>query len=152
MILAKILKEHDACHDAVEWIGSKGLKTAWNKCERGDWMLWALGKLDLDRKTLVRIVCDCAEPALQYVPEGELRPAEAIRVARLWCDGNATIDEVKRAAYAAADAACAAYVACAAAHAAHAAASLKHSADIVRKYVSVDEVKQLMIDHKWETR
>jgi len=61
------------------------------------------------------------------VPDGEDRPANAIRVTRAWLDGNSSIyevDEARRAAYAAANAA-AAYVAAyaAASAAAYAAAN-----------------------------
>ena len=96
-----------ACAEAVEWVGRRGLKTAWRDCPRGDWMLWLGGRLDIDRKLLVLAACDCAETALKYVPEGEDRPAKAIQTARNWCNGTATVQECRAAAdaaYAAADA------------------------------------------------
>ena len=88
-----------ACWEAVKWVGSKSLKTAWRDCPRGDWMLWLAGRLDIDRKLLVLAACDCVETALQYVPEGEDRPAAAIQTARNWCNGTASIEEVLSAAY-----------------------------------------------------
>ncbi len=112
----------NACTEAVEWCGSRGLVKAWRECPRGDWMLWLAGRIDIDRKLLVLATCDCAETALQYVPEGEDRPAKCIQVARNWCEGTASMDDVKAArrdAYAAyAAAAAAAYAYAAAAYAA----------------------------------
>ena len=73
---------------------------------------------------------------LPYVPVGEDRPRLAIELAEAWCNGRATIVEVRTAAYAAyaayaaadaadadADAAYAAYAAADAAYAANAAAN-----------------------------
>ena len=37
------LKRLDACSEAIEWLEEKGIDTieeAWQRCERGDWMLW----------------------------------------------------------------------------------------------------------------
>jgi len=94
----KKLKALDACSDAVEWVGRKTLKTAWAKCERGDWLLWYAFRAGVDRKLLVLAACDCAETALQYVPEGELRPAQAIQAARNWCAGTGTAKAASAAA------------------------------------------------------
>ncbi len=156
------LNNMNACSEAVEWVGRRGIKTAWRDCKRGDWMLWLAGRLDIDRKLLVLAACDCAETALQYVPEGEGRPAKAIQTARNWCNGTASIDDVRAArraaaasaaataataAYAAAYAAAtatAAYAAAAAAYADAAAArkqSLTTSADLVRKRIPIEIIE-----------
>lgn len=160
------LEKLGACREAIEWVDERTLDEAWAVCERGDWMLWLLGWLadtEEKRKPLVLAACDCAELALKYVPAGELRPAEALRVARAWALGDGVaLDDVRRAAYAtyaaytayAAAAAYAAYAAAAAAYAATAAyaaaaataaaataaytaartATLKACADIVRRH------------------
>jgi hypothetical protein len=93
-----------ACHEAVEWARTQpDWETLWNNCERGDWMLWLLGKLaggprSKSRKLLVLAACDCAELALKYVPLGEDRPKEAIETARKWARGEATIAQVRKTA------------------------------------------------------
>ena len=101
-------------------------------------MLWLAGRIDIDRKLLVSAACACAEPALAFVRAGEDRPRLAIEVARAWCVGTATLDDVRAAAaaaYAAYDAAAAAAdaaadaAAYAAAHAAYAAAYAAHAAN-----------------------
>jgi hypothetical protein len=149
------------CAPAVEWLGERDLETAWSECERGDWMLWLATRAGVDRRLLVQAACDCAETALQYVPEGEERPRVAVETARAWCRGEATLEEVREAAYADDDAAyadaadAAAYAADAAAAAAYAADaadaaayaayaarldSLRRSADLVRARISAADV------------
>ena len=118
-------------------------------------MLWLAGRLDIDRKLLVLAACDCAETALQYVPEGEYRPAKCIQVTRNWCNGTATIYEVRAArgwsANAAANAADAAHpdaYAAAADAAANAANSrsdaLLTCADLVRKRIPLSIIQKAM--------
>ena len=83
------------CTDAVEWLKTQpDLKTAWNNCERGDWMWWALmhGGIELSQSTCVDFANDCAARAKNYAAYAAYAAA------------NAAAD----AAYAAADAAYAA--------------------------------------------
>jgi hypothetical protein len=127
-----------ACQEGQEWIKGKSLDEFWQTCDRADWMLWILGKQIgkkgwPDRKTLVLLACLCAETALKFVPAGEDRPRKAIETARAWCEGKATLAEVRQADAAAdaADAAAAAAYAAAydAAAAAAAAAAYAAAAD-----------------------
>ena len=150
------LKRLNACSEAIEWAdGFKTMQEVWDNCERGDWMLWLLGKQsgkpETDsRKKLVLTACKCARLSLKYVARDEKRPFSAIRTAENYAKGigNISLQDVKDAADAAtyaayaayaADAAAAAYAADAAAYAADAAAyaaqskTLKKCAEIVRK-------------------
>jgi len=125
------LKEIKACEDALEWCkGYESLAGAWAVCQRGDWMLWLLGKLSgnpesASRKRLVLTACQCARLALPYVESGELRPLRAIEVTEAWARGDEGIrrEDVRKAA---AHAAYAAYAAASAS--AYAAASASASA------------------------
>jgi hypothetical protein len=146
----------DACSDAVEWAGTQpDLLTAWTACECADWMLWLLARLHKDRKPVVWLACQCARTTLKYVPKNEKRLQIAIETTERWCQGKATIEDVRTAAYAAyaasasasayayanaasaasayayaaAAAATAAYAAAAAATAASAAAAYAYAAD-----------------------
>jgi len=107
----KILLKLGATCEGFEWAADKPLQEAWETCHRGDWMLWAAEKVSVDRKLLVAAACDCAELALPYVPSDEDRPRIAIETARKWLRGEATLEEVRAAAYASSayDAAYAAY-------------------------------------------
>ena len=63
---SKKLKELGACKNAVEWADKfTTAQEAWDACERGDWMLWLLGKLSgsprsKSRKKLVLASVKCA--------------------------------------------------------------------------------------------
>ena len=155
----KHLNKLNACSEAVDWCKQfKTSQEAWNKCERGDWMLWLIGRLSgkpesKSRKKLVLTACKCARLSLKYVPKCEKRPLQAIQTAEKWARGETGVslqdvrtaaDAAAYAAYAthaaayaayAADAADAAYAAYAAADASYAVRTktLKKCADIVRK-------------------
>ena len=119
------LEKMGACPDAVKWAkGYKTFRNAWRYCKCGDWMLWYLGRKDADRKRLVSAACGCARLALKHVPEDEERSLKAIETAEAWTRGEATLDEVRAAAWAAraaSEAARAAWEASAASEAARAA-------------------------------
>jgi len=99
-----LLRGLGASAEVIEWCEGRGSEEAWRDCQRGDWMLWIASKSRVDRKRIVRAICDCVEPALRFVPDGEGRPRAAIDTARAWCRGLATHEEVWAAASAAADA------------------------------------------------
>ena len=93
------LKRMSACEGALEWCESyNSLPDAWTACERGDWMLWLLGKLAGEansdsRKKLVLTACQCARLALLYVKRGEKRPLKAIETAEKWARGAGAIQK-----------------------------------------------------------
>ena len=122
--LVSFARDRGACREARVWLATQSdPRAAWETCERPDWMIWYARRRDVDPKVFVRIACDCARTVLWLVPEGENRPRLAIEVAERRMRGEATIDEVRDAAYAAEDAAAdAAYVVDAAADATYAAA------------------------------
>ena len=157
MTFKQQLKDRRACHDALDWVGRKSAKTAWEACERGDWMLWALRQFDvLDRRMSVTLACEFAERVVHRDKSGKGRIA--IDTAREWLEGEATAKQCKDAADAAAYAADAAYAvyaayaadyagdaAYAAAAAAHAALGAhderKAQADIIRAHISWNVVE-----------
>ena len=103
----KRIKKLNACGESLkDAMNYKTSQELWDNCERGDWMLWLIGRLsgraeDEKRKQLVLTVCKCARLSLKYVPAGELRPLRAIEAAEKWVKGEATLKEVKAAANAA---------------------------------------------------
>ena len=117
-----LLIELQACSSALDWQGDKSLRCAYHTCQRGDWMLWMAARLEVDRKLIVRAACDCARLAWELQ---DTAGHAAIETAEAWCHGEATIEQVQAAAYAAfaADAAADAYAAAAAYAAAYAAAA-----------------------------
>lgn len=91
------LQMKDACNEAREWVGDRDAETAWRECPRPDWMLWACGRLKLDRKLFVAIACRIARGLLYLVPANEDRPRIAIETTERWLRGDATLDEVNEA-------------------------------------------------------
>ena len=136
--LKKWLVKENACQGAIDWLGDRDAKTAWEECPRGDWMLWCLHFKKVSKKLLVVVACQCARLSLKYVPKGELRPLNAIKAAEAWVRNPTAKDE--KAAWAAAGAAWAAAwaTAGAAAEAAIAAAISKECAKIVRKIIILE--------------
>jgi hypothetical protein len=126
------LIELDACDLALDWMDKNGITTigeSWEKCPRGDWLLWVAARFGLTperHKKIVLAACEIARMVLKYIPEGENRPLRAIEAAEAWATGDGTIEDVRVAADAADKAAgtadkAAAHAANAAAHAANAA-------------------------------
>jgi hypothetical protein len=121
----EVLENLYACHEAIQWAKTQPNKqAAWNACERGDWLLWILGKTckpnSRQHKQLVLAACQCARLSLRWVPAGKNNPLIAIDTAELWARGEATVTQVKAAAYAAHATTYATTYATFAAHAAHA--------------------------------
>jgi len=107
------LTDMGACNAGMEYIRShRTMQEAWDKCERGDWMLWLLGRLagppeSKSRKKLVLAACACARLSLRHAPADEKRPLAAIEMAEAWARGQdgVSLDDVRRtsdSAYAAA--------------------------------------------------
>jgi len=121
----ELLHDLRACSEARDWARNKDLHEVWVTCERVDWLLWLAGRMAgapgwPTRNQIILAACACAETALKFVPEGELRPRLAIEAARAFVRGDANIEDVRVARRAAAAYAAAAYAA--AADAAYAAA------------------------------
>jgi len=117
-----------ACSGAIDWLRTQpDPETAWQECQRGDRMLWLLGKLAGEpgsdsRRPLVLAACGCARLVLPFVPDDEPRPLRAIEVAEAWARGALSLNDVRAANYTyAAHVAHAVYAAAAATYAVYAA-------------------------------
>ena len=148
----KPLVELNACPEAVDWASTQeSPASAWRDCQRGDWMLWLVGRLSgkpggVKRRRLVLCACECARLALKYVKAGEDRPRLAIEAAEKWARHEGpTLDDV-RAAAAYADAATAAYAAAAAAAYAAAAAAYAADADAAARDRVLSLMAQIAVD------
>lgn len=114
----------EACLEAKDWVHAKRFKTmgeAWKKCERGDWLLWWLGKENAitQKQSVSLAICFAGRVIKEFNKKypDDKRPDDAIRAARAWL--KSPTKKNRDAAYAAANAAhAAAYAAYAAANAA----------------------------------
>lgn len=136
-----LLKQHDACESAIKWASQyPDLATAWDNCQRADWMIWLHNKkiIQISDRDLRLFACDC----VRHTPIGGGRTAwdlltdersrNAVEVAERYANGEATDDELIAAEKAARAAAWAA----AGARAASAEASAwAFQADLLRKRI-----------------
>ena len=139
------LIELGACEDAREWAGDKTIDEIWATCHGGDWMLWLAKKLNIDKRVLTLAKGHCAN-TVRHLMNDE-RSIAAVDMAIKYGEGNATDLELAAASAAAAYAAASSAAAAdAAADAAYAAAdrikSQKQTADIVRKYIPIELIKE----------
>lgn len=142
----QLLIKLDACLDAAAWAKGKSLSVIWRTCPYGDWMLWLVTKVGIDRRKIVLCAADCAELlAKHWESDSELACIWAIDSARRWACGDADIDEVQAATAAACTAACTA-------NAAHYAAAnvFTHAGDVAH-YVA-DCTVEAAYAHREATR
>jgi len=112
--LSDVLRSLGACSESLAWAAAYG--SAWDTalaaCPKRAWLFWLYGGLHaralVPRQPLVIAACLCAREVMHLLPAGEERPLRAIETAEAWCRGEASLDDVRAAAYAAADAAYAA--------------------------------------------
>ena len=93
----------DACEQAIEWARTQpSLRVAWRDCQRGDWMLWLLGRCDADRRRLVKAAALCAEPAAALCDEDtEAVCLGVVQTCIAWSEGDASEEDLQAAGAAA---------------------------------------------------
>lgn len=102
MTFIEQLKQHDACEDALEWVGDKSLPEAWATCQNGDWMLWLLWNFNTnvtDKHMRLMAVRFAREVQHMMIDK---RSIQALEVAERYANGEATDCELRVAARAAA--------------------------------------------------
>jgi hypothetical protein len=129
------LKELDACDGpdgAIEWAKDYDtLQQAWDNCQRGDWMLWLINKMEWSNAKDLRLMTVAFARQVQHLMKDQ-RSINALDVAEKYANEEATVDELRAArdaAWAACAAAEAAWAAWAAAEAARAAAWAAEAAE-----------------------
>ena len=104
---SKKLEKYKPCSEGMAWAkDQKSAAVAWKTCARPGWMLWLIGRASTSndlalRKRLVLCACECARTSLRFVRSGEERPLKAIETAERWARGEASIEEVREARFAA---------------------------------------------------
>ena len=99
METTKLEKLH-ACSDAREYVKTqKTILSAWQNCERGDWMLWLAKKLNIDDKKLTMAKAICAKQVEHLMKDQ--RSKDALQACFDYVNGKITREELNAAAYAA---------------------------------------------------
>jgi hypothetical protein len=104
MTFSDFLRNINACHETIKWVGNRTAQQAWNDCPRADWMLWWLAKIGMQNRMLVTLKCKCVRTALEYMPKDEGRPRAAIELVEMlafYSPGSITKRDLMAAAQAA---------------------------------------------------
>ena len=165
----ELLNKLNACEEAQDWAQGKTFVEIYNTCYRGDWLNWLFSKTNPEDIQLLTLVKGHQANTVRHLMKDK-RSLKAVDTAIAFGEGRATKEELRkaaRAAYAAARAAdYAASDEAVVTHAAHAAAvtasyaasaaasfaveaapedaeqaSRQLTADIFRKYISIDKFK-----------
>ena len=116
-----LLIEFNACSPAIDWTKDKTIEQVVTDCHRGDWLLWLAQRLELPLNKLTLAKARCAKTVIHLIKDQ--RSINAINIAEKFGLNECTLEELSKAADAAADAYAAAYAdAAAAVYAAEAAA------------------------------
>lgn len=92
----ELLNELNACQDAKQWAAGKTLSQAWQECQRSDWMLWLLGRSQIDKKTIATIAVEFAETCVHNA-KNYPAVAECITTVKKYLSGQATQEELAAA-------------------------------------------------------
>ncbi len=158
----EFLTKHNACKEAIEWVGDKTIAQAWNECECSDWMFWIYMKTCPENSRELSLAKGHCANTVRHLMK-DPRSIAAVDAAIAFGEGIIDKNQLNAAAYAtyvayvaaaaaaaatAAAAASYAYVAAAeASYAAYAAAAAavkqnpKQTADICRKYLHPEFLK-----------
>ena len=134
------IKKFSPCQKGLEWYEKQpDEKTAWAKCNRGDWMLWIANRLGVDERKFFLTKGKCANIVRHLMKDKRSR--DAVDAAIAYGEGRITKEELNICAYdayiAASTAADAASTAADAAYtAAYAAAAAADDADDAASYAA----------------
>lgn len=159
MKIHDLLKELNACDSAQKWASDKTWEQIYNECHRGDWLCWLFVRTNPDDVRLLTLVKGHQANTVRHLMKDE-RSLAAVDAAIAFGEGKISVEELKifyrfathavnaAAANASAYVVSAAYAAAnasayAAAYAVGAAAAKKQNqqdtADIFRKFISIDK-------------
>ena len=99
--MEKLLKELDACGEAITWAKNKTWNEIYSTCHRGDWLLWLFKRTNPnDIRLLTLAKAHCANTVRHLMRDS--RSIKAIDVAIAFGEGSATEEQLQEAYIAAA--------------------------------------------------
>ena len=160
--IEELLTKLGACEEARNWAKGKTFEEIYTTCERGDWLNWLFARTNHEDVQLLTLVKGHQANTVRHLMRDK-RSLNAVDTAIAFGEGSATKEELNKAARAAwaatiAEANAASFAASAAARAADYAAAFAASraalaaeaaeqanqqltADIFRKYISIEKFK-----------
>lgn len=98
------IEKFNPCEEALDFRKEfKTFEEAWEKCSRGDWMLWIAARIGVDHRLLTLAKAMCAKTVIHLMKDE--RSINAVNVAEKYGRGEASKEDLKDAhdsAYAAA--------------------------------------------------
>jgi hypothetical protein len=89
--------KYNPCLDALAWYKEQpDSRTAWEKCHRGDWMLWIATKLGIDDRILTLAKGHCAATVLHLMKDKRSR--DAVHAAINYGEGKINRAQLEKAA------------------------------------------------------
>ena len=67
--------------------GIADARTAWQRCDRADWMLNAMRGRGVHARSRVGCMCDCLQSAVRFLPDRDTWPHRGLEIARRWATG-----------------------------------------------------------------
>jgi hypothetical protein len=67
--IRNLLKEFEACLEAMHWVKEKTIEEIVEKCDRGDWLFWLAKKINLPIKTLTLAGALCSKTVIHLIKE-----------------------------------------------------------------------------------
>ena len=90
------LNRFSPCSEAIRYMASeKTIKSAWDNCQRGDWMLWVAKRLLVDDKKLTLAKAYCAKQVEHLMKDQ--RSKDAIQACFDYVNGKITKEELAAA-------------------------------------------------------
>ena len=87
------LENLNACEDSIEWLSTQdNLQQAWKDCERGDWLLWLVARLNINERKLFLAKGLVAEQVIHLM--NDERSIEAVKAAINYGNGKISKDEL----------------------------------------------------------
>ncbi len=102
--LHQLVTQLGISEEVISWTEEKSLRKAWQTCRRADWMLLLLEKTKdklgwPSHQTIVLLACDCAETVKELWTSRERAACQnALKMARRWARGKATLEDVEKTA------------------------------------------------------
>lgn len=89
----ELLARLKACSEAIAWAKGKSLEPAWSECANPSWMLWLLGRSQVNKNLIATLAVEFAEMSAHSAKDYPA-VAECIKVVKLFIDGKATQEEL----------------------------------------------------------
>ena len=91
----ELLTELNACTPAVDWASDMTIKQVMETCERGDWLGWLAGKIELDKRKCCLAAGHIANQVRHLMKDERSKTAVDVTIA--YGEGRATDEELEAA-------------------------------------------------------